>query len=178
MAGPASVVVDIMQAMEPHSTDRDFAVTFLEQAIDEAVTGVRSGAGGPFGAVIVRAGRVIARAHNLVTSTLDPTAHAEIVAIRNACQVVGDFRLTDATLYASCEPCPMCLSATYWARIHRVFHAASREDAAAAGFDDLALYAEIKGNRERGTVSLRRVEHHAATDPFSLWREMQDRTPY
>lgn len=116
---------------------------FLERAIQLADVGMRTGQGGPFGAVIVRAGQIIAEGQNQVTSTHDPTAHAEVCAIRAACRAVAAFTLAGAEIYSSCEPCPMCLSAIYWARLDRLYFAASREDAAEIGFDDAFLYREI-----------------------------------
>lgn len=116
---------------------------FLRRAIALADENVRAGRGGPFGAVIVRAGVVVAEGSNLVTSTNDPTAHAEVVAIRNACRTLADFRLQGCEIYASCEPCPMCLGAIYWARLDRLWFAAGRADAEHAGFDDSHIYREI-----------------------------------
>ena len=112
-------------------------------AVHIAGAHMRAGAGGPFGAVIARAGAIIAEGHNQVTSTNDPTAHAEITAIRHAGRVLGTFDLSGYELYASCEPCPMCLAAIYWARLDRVYFANTREDAARIGFDDAWIYAEI-----------------------------------
>ena len=116
---------------------------FLKQAIELAVANVRRN-GGPFGAVVVRAGVAIATGCNLVTSTNDPTAHAEIVAIREACRVLGTFQLGGCDVYSSCEPCPMCLGALYWARPSRIFFAATQQEAAAAGFDDSLIYREMQ----------------------------------
>lgn len=116
---------------------------FLERAIELADLGMRAGQGGPFGAVIVRAGAILAEGQNQVTTAHDPTAHAEVCAIRAACRAVGDFSLAGAEIYSSCEPCPMCLSAIYWARLDCLYFAASREDAAEIGFDDAFLYREI-----------------------------------
>ena len=115
--------------------------TFMQEAIKLAEEGMQSGRGGPFGCVIVRAGRVVGRGHNRVTSTNDPTAHAEVVAIRDACANLETFQLTDCELYTSCEPCPMCLSAIYWARIPTVYYGNTRGDAAAIGFDDVSTEA-------------------------------------
>ena len=115
----------------------------LARAVALSREHMQAGAGGPFGAVVVRDGTVLAEGWNQVTSTNDPTAHAEVMAIRRACQAVGSFSLTGATLYASCEPCPMCLASAYWARVSRIVFANTREDAAAIGFDDQMLYDEI-----------------------------------
>src|SRR6266850_8149344 len=116
---------------------------FMHEAIRLSVEKMREGRGGPFGAVIVKEGRVISRGWNAVTTTNDPTAHAEITAIREACRKLGTFRLDGCDLYASCEPCPMCLSAIYWARIDRVYFASTRKDAAGIGFDDDFIYQQI-----------------------------------
>ena len=116
---------------------------FLREAIGLAHAGAAEGMGGPFGAVIVCAGRIVGRGQNRVTSTNDPTAHAEVVALRDACAALGRFHLTGATLYTSCEPCPMCLAAAYWAHVARIVFACTRDDAAAIGFDDAFLYREL-----------------------------------
>src|SRR3954462_6117886 len=116
---------------------------FMREAIKEAEAGLRSGRGGPFGCVVVRGGNVVARGNNRVTSENDPTAHAEVTAIREACKKLGKFSLEDCELYTSCEPCPMCLAAIYWARIPSVFYANTRADAAAIGFDDDFIYQQI-----------------------------------
>ena len=116
---------------------------FLERAIELAQLGMRSGRGGPFGALIVRGDQVLAEGQNEVTSAHDPTAHAEVCAIRAACRAAGDFSLAGAEIYSSCEPCPMCLSAVYWARLDRLYFAATRSDAAEIGFDDAFLYTEL-----------------------------------
>jgi guanine deaminase len=150
---------------------------FLELAIDEAAQSVRSG-GGPFGAVIVRHGRVIARGQNRVTLSLDPTAHAEIVAIRTACQAVGSHELHGVTLYASTEPCPLCLAAVYWAHIDRVFYATTRDDAAAAGFDDADLYRELALPPAERRVRLQRIEMPSASKPLRAWIALPDKVPY
>jgi guanine deaminase len=116
---------------------------FLQRAVDLACRNVTEGNGGPYGALIVKDGRLVAKSGNRVTSTLDPTAHAEIVSIREACRKLNDFRLSGCVLYTSCEPCPMCLGAVYWARLEAVYYASSRLDAAAAGFDDGFIFDEL-----------------------------------
>jgi guanine deaminase len=149
----------------------------MQQAISLAVASARQG-GGPFGAVVVKDGEVIAEGTNQVTSKLDPTAHAEIVAIRAACAKLGTFSLAGCEVYASCEPCPMCLAALYWARVERVHYACTRADAARAGFDDELLYAELErapGERKLPLVPLLREEGLAA---FEAWMSKLDRTPY
>lgn len=151
---------------------------FMQAAIDLAVAGVEAGDGGPFGAVVVRDGRIVGRGHNRVTSSNDPTAHAEVVAIREACEAVGSFSLAGCELYTSCEPCPMCLGAIAWARLDRVFYAGTRQDAAAAGFDDAEFYDEIArpiGERRLPMVAFGRDE---AVRAFDAWRAKDDRVDY
>ena len=151
--------------------------SFLNQAIELAVDNVRRG-GGPFAALVVRGGVVIATGCNQVTRSNDPTAHAEIVAIREACRVLGSFQLEGCDLYSSCEPCPMCLGAIYWARPAHVFFAASAEDAAAAGFDDAFIYREIQiPPSERTIPMLHIVDGHFAR-PFEAWVNKPDKTAY
>jgi tRNA(Arg) A34 adenosine deaminase TadA len=128
---------------------------FMAEAVALADGAASRGEGGPFGAVVVRGGEIVARGWNRVTGTNDPTAHAEVVAIREACRILGRFHLEDCELYASCEPCPMCLAAAHWARLKVVHYAATREDAAAAGFDDAAMYAEANLPPEQRTVPCR-----------------------
>jgi guanine deaminase len=151
--------------------------SFLNQAIELAVDNVRRG-GGPFAALVVRDGVVIATGCNQVTRSNDPTAHAEVVAIREACRVLGSFQLEGCDLYSSCEPCPMCLGAIYWARPAHVFFAASAEDAAAAGFDDAFIYREIQiPPSERTIPMLHIVDGHFAR-PFEAWVNKADKTVY
>ncbi|MGD8859065.1 MAG: nucleoside deaminase [Myxococcales bacterium] len=151
---------------------------YIELAIAEARGGVSALHGGPFGAVVVREGVVIGRGHNRVTSSHDPTAHAEVVAIRAACRSVGDHALPGAELFASCEPCPMCLAATYWARIERVFFAASSDRAAASGFDDVALYRELRAPASERTLPMQQLPHPDADSPFELWDALEEKVPY
>ncbi len=139
---------------------------------------MKSGAGGPFGAIVARDGWPIARGWNGVTTRLDPTAHAEVVAIRRACNLLGTFRLDGCTLYTSCEPCPMCLAAAYWARISRIVFGAGRADAAAAGFDDAFIYDEIGLPYEARSVRMTQLLRDEATVPFREWLEKDDRVPY
>jgi guanine deaminase len=153
-------------------------VEFLVMAFDVALQGVESDAGGPFGAVVVRGDDVIAQAHNQVVSTNDPTAHAEIGAIRAACATLNSFQLDDCDLYASCEPCPMCLGAIYWARPRAVFFSATREDAAEAGFDDAFIYDELALPPGARTLPMRRVPHPDAGAPFVAWAAKPDRVDY
>jgi len=151
---------------------------FLRRAVELAEESVRLGRGGPFGAVVVSDGTILSEATNRVTSLCDPTAHAEVNAIREACAKLGRFDLRGCTIYASCEPCPMCLAAIYWARIDALYYAATRHDAAAAGFDDSELYEEIpKADGERRLPSVR-LAIAGATTPFEAWRGTATKTPY
>ncbi len=149
----------------------------IRDAIQTAVESVDSG-GGPFGAVVVKDGRVVARAGNRVTLDNDPTAHAEIVAIRTACEVLGSFQLEGCELYCSSEPCPMCLGAVYWARPDAVYYANGREVALAAGFDDHHIYEEMLRPPEQRRFPLGRIEVEGADEPFRRWGERRDRVEY
>ncbi|KAA2256078.1 nucleoside deaminase [Solihabitans fulvus] len=150
---------------------------WLLESIRLATANVTAG-GGPFGAVIIKDGKVIATGTNQVTPTLDPTAHAEVVAIRAACQELGDFKLTGCVLVSSCEPCPLCLSAALWARVDRVVFAADRDDAAAAGFDDREFYDLFARPRETWPVSVQRVSTGEDNAPFNAWVASTDRVDY
>ena len=150
----------------------------LERAIELSRIHMEAGEGGPFGAVIAREGRVLAEGWNQVTSTKDPTAHAEVVAIRRACTDLGDFRLAGATLYASCEPCPMCLAAAYWARVGRIVFANTRDEAAAIGFSDAELYAEIPKPAEARSIPTLHAPRASGRAVFAAWTAKTDRTPY
>ncbi|QWC84339.1 nucleoside deaminase [Nocardioidaceae bacterium] len=178
--------------MTPHSSETstgpsagtsaapDLDASFLDQAVSLAIRNVADG-GGPFGAVIARGGEVVALGQNRVTRDLDPTAHAEVVAIREACRTTDDFSLAGCTLYTSCEPCPLCLSSALWARLDRVVYAADRDDAARGGFDDRAFY-ELFGVDTLDTASWPTVVHEQrpanATAPFDAWLAKGDRTHY
>ena len=149
----------------------------LLATIDLATQNVASG-GGPFGAMIVRDGQVIATGVNQVTPTLDPTAHAEVVAIRAACQVLGDFKLTGCTLISSCEPCPLCLSAALWARVDKVIYAADRDDAAAAGFDDREFYELFGKPRTDWDLPVHQISTGEDNAPFTAWLSSATRIDY
>ena len=151
---------------------------FMRQAIALSRRGMEAGAGGPFGAVVVLDGNVVAEGWNQVTSANDPTAHAEVVAIRRACAGLGRFELRGATLYTSCEPCPMCLSAAYWARLDAVIYANAREEAAAIGFDDAWLYAEVPKPVEARALPMRRLLAAEALEVFEAWAAKPDKLPY
>ena len=150
----------------------------LARAIALARSAMEAGEGGPFGAVIVRDGVVIAEGANCVTSTNDPTAHAEVTAIRRACAALGTFTLKGCVLYTSCEPCPMCLSAAYWARLDRVGYASTRDDAAAAGFDDAVLYDELARPTSARTMALEHQPRAEADEAFAAWLLKVDKIPY
>jgi guanine deaminase len=150
---------------------------FLERAIMLAVENVADH-GGPFGAVVVRDGVVLSEGQNRVTETVDPTAHAEVVAIRAACESIRDFSLAGATLYTSCEPCPLCLAAALWARIDRVVFAANRDDAAVGGFDDREFYELFARDRSTWDVKIDSVRPANATEPFDAWLALDDRAEY
>jgi len=151
---------------------------FMHRAIALATANVLSRAGGPFAAVIVRAGQIIATGVNQVTATHDPTAHAEVVAIREACRALGDFQLTGCVIYTSCEPCPMCLAAIYWARCDAIFYGSSAADAADAGFDDAFLYAEINRPLAARKIPIQRLLGEEAMESFHAWRTLPDRIEY
>ena len=150
---------------------------FIEKTIQLALENVRSG-GGPFGALVVKDGKIIATGVNHVTVDLDPTAHAEIVAIRNACQALKDFQLTGCEVYASCEPCPMCLGAIYWSRPARVFFAASGADAADAGFEDTFVKHQICLPYPSQQLPIAQLRHEQALGPFQAWKAKLDKTAY
>jgi tRNA(Arg) A34 adenosine deaminase TadA len=151
---------------------------FMQEAIRLAVENVRSGRGGPFAAVVVKQGRIIANGTNRVTSTNDPTAHAEVTAIREACRALDSFQLTGCEIYTSCEPCPMCLGAIYWARPDRVYFAATASDAADAGFDDSFIYEELKRQRSERRIPLEPMLREAGLEPFQAWKQKGDRIEY
>lgn len=150
----------------------------MRQAIGLSRRKMQEGAGGPFGAVIVRDGTIVGEGWNQVTSANDPTAHAEIVAIRDACRRLGSFSLKGCTIYTSCEPCPMCLSAIYWARFDRMFYANTRDEAAAIGFDDAFLYTEVALPMQSRSLPSARLLDREALDVFEEWAAKPDRVPY
>ena len=152
--------------------------TFMARAIELSVENVRSGKGGPFGTVIVRDGVVLAETANRVTSTNDPTAHAEVLAIRQACQKLGHFELKGCDLYTSCEPCPMCLGAIYWARIDRVFFGGLAADAAQAGFDDSAIYEQIRHAHTQREIPMIPMMREEALASFRAWQESSGKIRY
>lgn len=151
---------------------------FLNEAFREAFESVSNMVGGPFGAVIVKHGKIIGRGGNRVVLQNDPTAHAEIVAIREACSQMNTFDLSGSVLYATCEPCPMCLSAIYWANIEKVFYSSTRHDAADIGFRDSYIYEELGQAPEERKLVFRQIDHPMAAKLFRTWSDKLDKTPY
>lgn len=151
---------------------------YIREAIKEAEKGMESNEGGPFGAIIVKDGEIIARGNNKVTSLNDPTAHAEILAIRQAAKSINSFMLTGCTIYSSCEPCPMCMGAVYWSRADRIVFAASREDAAKAGFDDSHIYHELKRNISDRKLKTSQVLREESVNVLVKWKKKEDKTEY
>ena len=151
---------------------------FMHRAIALAIENATSGRGGPFGAVIVKGRSVVAEGANQVTATCDPTAHAEVIAIREACRKLGDFQLTGCELYTSCEPCPMCLGAMYWARIASVYYAANASDAAAAGFDDAFIYDELRHSPDQRKLPMAQMLRLESLAAFQAWTASSAKKPY
>ena len=150
----------------------------MKEAIALSLESVRSGKGGPFGAVIVKNESIVAKAHNQVTSTNDPTAHAEILAIRNACQLLNTFQLKGCEIYTTCEPCPMCLGAIYWARLDRVYYANTKNDAARIGFDDKSIEDELKLPIGKRRLPMMQMMHDEAGVAFKEWVNKIDKVKY
>ncbi len=151
---------------------------FMREAIAMAKKGMESNSGGPFGAVIVKDGQIIGKGHNRVLATNDPTAHAEVVAIRDACQNTGHFQLDDCILYTSCEPCPMCLGAIYWARPSKIYYACTKNDAADIGFDDDFIYKELDVVHQARKIPALPLLREEALPLFKGWVEKEDKTLY
>jgi tRNA(Arg) A34 adenosine deaminase TadA len=160
-----------VSASNPHET-------FLRQAIALGIRKMNEGCGGPFGALVVREGTIVGEGWNAVTTTNDPTAHAEIAAIRDACRRLQAFQLADCDVYCSCEPCPMCLGALYWARPRSVYFASGREAAARAGFDDAFIYAEIGKPFGQRSLPLQQLIAAEGDRAFAEWARKPDKTPY
>ena len=150
---------------------------FMREAIALAVENVKNG-GGPFGAVIVKNGEIIATGTNRVTPNNDPTAHAEVCAIRNACTKLGTFDLSGCVIYTSCEPCPMCLGAIYWAHLDKIFYGANQHDAAAVNFDDSFIYHELTLSPVERRIQAEQHDRDIALEPFQTWRTKTDKTEY
>ena len=158
--------------------DSDAHRALMRRAVQLSAERMRAGDGGPFGAVIVKDGKVIAEGWNKVTSTNDPTAHAEVSAIRAACEKLQDFSLAGCDIYTSCEPCPMCLAAIYWARLDRVYFANSREDAAAIGFDDALIYEEVAKPIDARIIPTFKLDLPEAEAVFAEWQAKPDKVEY
>lgn len=172
--------METLGVSESGAADRPTTAEYLARAVDLATENVRD-EGGPFGAIIVSADGRVFEGVNRVTADLDPSAHAEVTAIRNACQALGTFDLSGATLYTSCEPCPMCLATSLWARIDKVYFAASRDDAADAGFDDAVFYRYFEGGSEDRTimpVAQEELPPARRVEPFTKWNHTSTRTDY
>jgi len=150
----------------------------MDRTIALSLENVRAGLGGPFAALVVRDGSILATGTNQVTTLQDPTAHAEVVAIRGACQVVGSFQLTDCELYTTCEPCPMCLGAIYWARLAKVYYANTREDAARIGFDDSFIYDQFTLPPEARKIAMIPMMREQALEAFREWEKSQTKVKY
>ncbi len=153
-------------------------LNFMRAAIEEGRKGMLAGEGGPFGAIIVKDGQIVGRGHNQVLLLQDPTAHAEMQAIRDACKKLGDFQLTDCELYSSCEPCPMCLGAIYWARPAKLYFACTRADAAAANFDDAFIYEELNQPIPDRTIPTQSILRAEALVLFQIWKNKVDKSLY
>jgi len=151
---------------------------FMLRAIQLAEKGMENGSGGPFGAVVVKDGKIIGEGYNSVISLSDPTAHAEVLAIREACRNLNSFQLDKCTIYTSCEPCPMCLGAIYWARPEKVFYACTREDAAGIQFDDQFIYEELEKEIDNRKIDFKNLMRDEALPVFKKWKTKPDKTPY
>lgn len=151
---------------------------FMKKAVDEALKGVRKNHGGPFGAVIVKDGEIISKAHNEVIKNNDATDHAEMIAIREASRKLGRFNLSDCELYASCEPCPMCFAAIHWAKIKKVYYGCTKEDAANIGFDDKYIYDVIKGVAKEKQVAFKQIGRELSIKAFKEWEFKEGKVQY
>ena len=171
-------VYDLPRFFQPPKPLRGSHSTFLQRAIDLAVANVTSGRGGPFGAVVVRDGHIVAEGTNLVTAGNDPSAHAEVMAIRAACAYENKLLLDDCTIYSSCEPCPMCLGAIHWARLSKLYFAATRQDAAEAGFDDSIIYDQLPLSPAQRSVPARQMLVRQGRAPLQRWMENPERLEY
>ena len=157
--------------------DPKYIKAIMDEVIDLSIDNVNNG-GGPFSAAIVKDGKIIATGANRVTATHDPTAHAEVTAIRNACKVLDTYDLSDCVIYSSCEPCPMCLGAIYWARIPELFYCNTQLDAKNIDFDDSFIYDELAKSPEDRELKMVRVDNSEAIKAFQLWEKKEDKTPY
>lgn len=151
---------------------------FMQRAIQLSLENVRSGRGGPFAAVVVKDGQIIGEGVNQVTSTNDPSAHAEVLAIRQACRRLQDFKLAGCSIYSSCEPCPMCLGLIYWAGLEKVYYGNTKQDAAAIGFDDSRIYRELQLPQDQRALPMHQIEREQALEAFREWQAKPDKIPY
>lgn len=151
---------------------------FMKAAVELAVTGINENAGGPFGCVVVKDGKIIGKGYNKVTSTNDPTAHAEVTAIREACKHLNSFQLEGCEIYTTCEPCPMCLGAIYWARPEKVYYGSNQKDAASIGFDDAYIYKEIPLPYNNRSIPFEQLGGEYTLEPFKIWDKKDDKIEY
>ena len=150
----------------------------MAEAVELSIKGMLNNEGGPFGAVVVKNGEIVGKGNNKVTSTFDPTAHAEVVAIRDACKNLNTFQLDDCIIYTSCEPCPMCLGAIYWARPKAVYYGCTKQDAANIKFDDAFIYKELKAKKKKRKIPFKQLGRENALKAFQLWSKKQDKNLY
>jgi guanine deaminase len=158
--------------------NKDNENKFMLEAVNAALKGMQNNEGGPFGCVIVKDGKIVGRGNNKVTSNMDPTAHAEVMAIRDACKNLNSFQLEGCVIYTSCEPCPMCFGAIYWARPDKVYYGCSQKDAADIDFDDEFIYKEIELPYEKRSIPFEQVARDIALEPFQKWSDKDDKTVY
>jgi len=151
---------------------------FMQKAIELSAKGMYNNEGGPFGAIVVKDGVIVGKGNNQVTSSNDPTAHAEIVAIRDACKNLNTFQLDGCEIYTSCEPCPMCLGAIYWARVDKIYYANTRTDAAQIGFDDAFIYDEFKLDLDKRKIAIIQLNREEALEIFNQWASKKDKIIY
>lgn len=151
---------------------------YIHKAVEAAVENVENNSGGPFGAIVVKDGKIIGVGKNQVTSLNDPTAHAEVQAIRAACEYLGDFQLTDCDIYTSCEPCPMCIGAIYWARPRAVYYACTKEEATAIGFDDQFIYEQLALPMEQRSITMKQLFPKERLIPFQTWEMTKNKIEY
>ncbi len=167
------------KALENQDSKSNFSdADYMNEAVKAALKGIIANEGGPFGCVIVKNGEIIGRGNNKVTSTNDPTAHAEITAIREACKHLNSFQLEGCIIYTSCEPCPMCLGAIYWARPEKVYFGCNQQDAADIGFDDEFIYKEIDLDYQNRSIPFEQLARNQALEPFKKWQEKEDKIKY
>lgn len=157
--------------------NQKYEKSIMDEVVDLSIDNIRNG-GGPFSAAVVKDGKIIATGVNRVTATHDPTAHAEVMAIRKACEILDTYDLSDCVIYSSCEPCPMCLGAIYWARIPELFYCNTKQDARDINFDDSFIYDELAKNPEDRKLKMVRVSDSDAIKAFKIWEKKEDKTPY